>query len=183
MTSFKIRTGSDAPAQSKAMLTAVGNKYGFVPNLFGALAEAPSTLEAYIALGGALEKSSFSPAEQQVVLIATSAENGCTYCVAAHSLVAKHMVKVDVAVVDALRNKTTIPDRKLQALAVFTRALVANRGKAGGKTLEDFIAAGYSKQQVLEVILGVAMKTLSNYANELMHTPLDDAFKPEAWQE
>ncbi len=181
MTTFTIHSSTQAPAQSQAMLAAVQKKYSFVPNLFGALAEAPATLEAYIALGSALEKSSLNPAEQQAVLIATSVENGCEYCVAAHSLVAKHMLKVDAAVVDALRSKSNIPDGKLQALAVFTRAIVANRGVVNGKPLEDFIAAGYSKQQVLEVILGVAMKTLSNYANSVMSTTLDDAFKPEAW--
>ena len=181
MTAFTIHSSNQAPTQSQAMLAAVQEKYGFVPNLFGALAEAPSTLEAYIALGSALEKSSLRPAEQQVVLIATSVENSCEYCVAAHSLVAKHMLKVDKAVVGALRDKTQIPDGKLQALANFTRAVVENRGEVNGKPLEEFLAAGYSKQQVLEVILGVAMKTLSNYANHLMSTPLDDAFKPEVW--
>lgn len=182
MTSFTIHTSNHAPDQSRPLLTAVGNKYGFVPNLFGALAEAPATLEAYIALGGALEKSSLNPVEQQVVLIATSVENHCEYCVAAHSLVAKHMIKADEAVVNALRNKTAIPDAKLQALAVFTRAIVAHRGVVSGKPLEDFLVAGYGHQQMLEVILGVAMKTLSNYANSLMHTPLDEAFKPETWK-
>ena len=181
MTTFTIHSSNQAPELSQAMLAAVQNKYSFVPNLFGALAKAPSTLEAYIALGSALEKSSLSPAEQQAVLIATSVENGCEYCVAAHSLVAQHILKVDAAVVDALRNKTQIADDKLQALAVFTRAIVANRGTVNGKPLDDFLAAGFSKQQVLEVILGVTMKTLSNYANHLMNTPLDDAFKPEVW--
>lgn len=182
MTTFTIHSSSNAPAQSQPLLSAVQSKYGFVPNLFGALAEAPATLEAYIDLGEKLGKSSLSPAEQQVVLIATSVENGCEYCVAAHSLVAKHMVKVDAAVVDALRGKSAIPDAKLQALAVFTRAVVANRGEVSKQSLDNFLAAGYGKQQVLEVILGVAMKTLSNYANNLMYTPLDDAFKPEVWK-
>jgi len=182
MTTFTIHSSNNAPTQSQPLLSAVQNKYSFVPNLFGALAEAPAALEAYIDLGTALENSSLSPAEQQVVLIATSVENGCEYCVAAHSLVAKHMVKVDVAVVDALRNNSTIANAKLQALAAFTRSVVATRGAAGGQALESFLAAGYTKQQVLEVILGVAMKTLSNYANNLMNTPLDEAFKPEAWK-
>lgn len=181
MSAFTIHSNSTAPALSQPMLTAVQNKYSFVPNLFGELAEAPSSLEAYMALGSALERSTLLPAEQQVVLIATSVENGCDYCVAAHSLVAKHMLKVDAAIIDALRKKTVLEDAKLQALAVFTRAVVEHRGVVRGQVLNDFLAAGYSKQQVLEVILGVAMKTLSNYANNVMHTPLDDAFKSEAW--
>ncbi len=182
MSNFTIHSAEQAPAQSQPLLTAVQQKYGFVPNLFGSLAESPSTLSAYIALGSALEKSSLSPAEQQTILIATSVENGCTYCVAAHSLVAKHMLKVDPAVVDALRSKSAIPDNKLNVLAEFTRAVMENRGEVSSKRLEDFLAAGYTHQQVLEVTLAIAMKTLSNYANGLMNIPLDEAFKPEAWQ-
>lgn len=181
MTTFTIHSSTQAPEQSKPLLEAVQKKYSFVPNLFGALAEAPAALKAYIDLGIELEHSSLSATEQQVVLIATSVENGCEYCVAAHSLVAKHMVKVDAAVVDALRNKSTIPDSRLQALAEFTRAVVNHRGSVSGKPLESFMAAGFTKKQVLEVILGVAMKTLSNYANNLMNTPLDAPFQPEAW--
>jgi len=182
MTEFTIHSSNQAPPPSQAMLAAVQGKYGFVPNLFGALAEAPSTLEAYMALGSALEKSSLSLAEQQLVLIAISVENSCEYCVAAYSLVAKHKLKIDAAVVDALRNKSHIHDDKLQALAEFTRAVVINRGVVNGQPLDDFLAAGYTKQQVLEVILGVAMKTLSNYVNHLMVIPLDEAFKPEVWR-
>lgn len=183
MTTFTIYNSSQAPELSKPLLEAVKSKYSFVPNLFGALAESPAALKAYIDLGNELEHSSLSGAEQQVVLIATSVENGCEYCVAAHSLVAKHMVKVDAAVVDALRNKSKIPDSRLQTLAEFTRAVVDHRGEVSGKQLESFLAAGFTKKQVLEVILGVAMKTLSNYANNVMNTPLDAPFQPEAWKQ
>lgn len=183
MTTFTIHTAANAPAPSKDMLAAAQTKYGFVPNMFGELAEAPAALGSYIALGAALEKSSLTPTEQQVVLISTSVENGCEYCVAAHTLVAKNMLKVDAAIITALRSKSTIADKKLQTLAEFTRAIVAQRGAVTDKQLQGFLAAGYGKQQVLEVIVGVAMKTLSNYANNLMHTPLDAAFQTEAWEQ
>lgn len=138
-------------------------------------------MQTYLYLGNILNKTSLTPVEQQVVLLAASAENHCTYCVAAHSLIAKHMVKADVAIVDALRQQQTLPDKKLNALATFTRAVVKQRGMVQGKPLDDFITAGYSSVQVLEVILGVTMKTLSNYANHIMDTPLDTAFQAEAW--
>ncbi|MBI1194914.1 MAG: carboxymuconolactone decarboxylase family protein [Gammaproteobacteria bacterium] len=182
MSTFTIFSSDNAPVQSQPLLRSVQNKYGFVPNLFGSLAISPAALEAYINLGEMLETSSLDAVEQQIVLIATSVENGCEYCVAAHSLVAKQMVKVSPVVVDALRGRTLIPDAKLQALAAFTRAVVANRGEVDKASLEAFFAAGYGNQQVLEVILGVTMKTLSNYANNLMNTLLDDPFKPETWE-
>ncbi|MGR8935301.1 MAG: carboxymuconolactone decarboxylase family protein, partial [Gammaproteobacteria bacterium] len=110
------------------------------------------------------------------------AENHCSYCVAAHSVIAKHMVKADPAIVDALRNLQPLPDSKLDALANFTRSVVKNRGAVCNKTLDNFITAGYSLTQVLEVVLGVAFKTLSNYTNHIIDTPLDNAFQPEAWE-
>lgn len=170
-----------APAAAQPLLTASQQKYGFVPNLLTGLANSPAVLQAYLHLGDIVNKTSLTPVEQQVVLLAASVENHCTYCVAAHSLIAKRMVKADVAIVDALRQQQTLPDKKLDALANFTRAVVKQRGRVTGIAFDNFIAAGYTKAQVLEVILGVTMKTLSNYANHIMDTPLDAAFQSEAW--
>lgn len=181
MTQFHIHSLQQAPAEAQPLLTGAQQKFGFVPNLLGAFAESPATLQAYLTLGDLVEKTSLTPVEQQVALLAASAENHCTYCVAAHSLIAKRMAKTDAAIVDALRRQRPLPDPKLQALAAFTRAVVNQRGHVAGKTLDDFIAAGYDRRQVLEVVLGVAMKTLSNYSNHIMDTPLDAAFQSEAW--
>ena len=98
-------------------------------------------------------------------------------------MIAKHMVKADPAIVDALRNGKPLSDSKLDALVSFTRAVVKNRGVVSGQALDTFITAGYSRAQVLEVVLGVAFKTLSNYTNHIIHTPLDTAFQAEAWDE
>ena len=95
-------------------------------------------------------------------------------------MIAKHMVKADAAIVEALRKRQTLHDYKLDALATFTRAVVKNRGMAGS-ALDHFLAAGYTRAQVLEVVLGVAMKTLSNYTNHIIDVPLDAAFQAEVW--
>lgn len=181
MTQFPIHSLQQAPAAAQPLLQGAQQKFGFVPNLLGALAESPPTLQAYLDLGAVIEQTSLTPVEQQVVLLAASAENHCHYCMAAHSLIAKRMAKADAAIVDALRRQRPLPDPKLQALATFTRAVVNQHGYVAGKTLDDFIAAGYDRRQVLEVVLGVAMKTLSNYANHIMDTPLDAAFQAEVW--
>ena len=180
MSQFNIHSIQTAPVTAKPLLEGSLNKYGFVPNLHGGLAESPSALEAYIQLTALFDKTSLSPTERQVVLLAASAENHCGYCVAAHSMIARQMVKIDSNVVDALRKRQVLPNPKLDALAIFTRAVVEQRGVVSGKILEDFIAAGYTHQQVLDVLLGVAMKTLSNYTNHLIDTPLDNAFQSEA---
>jgi uncharacterized peroxidase-related enzyme len=183
MSKFNTHSIQTAPAAARPLLEGARGKYGFVPNLLGGFAESPPVLQAYLDLGGLFDQTALTPVERQVVLIAASAENHCTYCVAAHSTIARRMVKADGAVVEALRELKPLPDQKLQALAVFTRAVVEQRGRVAGQALDNFIAAGYTPAQVLDVVLGVAMKTLSNYANHIMGTPLDAAFQAEAWDQ
>lgn len=183
MNPFKLHNLATAPVAAVPILEAANKGLGFIPNLYAHLAEAPSALEAYKNLGALLEKSSLTPAEQQVVLISVSVENVCAYCVAAHSFLARNMVKIADNIIAALRSGQTLPNQKLNALSVFAKAVVHKRGWVGGsRELNDFFAAGYTQQNALEVVLGVAMKTLSNYTNHLTDTPLDAAFASEAWE-
>jgi uncharacterized peroxidase-related enzyme len=183
MSQFQIHSILTANVTAKPLLEGSLKKYGFVPNLHGGLAEAPAALKAYIELTALFDQTSFSPTERQVILLAISVENHCTYCVAAHSMIAKHMVKADLAIIEALRNGKPLPDSQLDALAGFTREVVKNRGAVCGQSLDKFITAGYSRAQVLEVLLGVALKTLSNYTNHFINIPLDTAFQAEVWEE
>lgn len=146
------------------------------------MANSPGLLDTYVhgyerfrALSG------FTPAEQEVVLLAVSRENGCTYCVAAHSFIADRMSGVPAAVTDAIRDGRPIPDARLAALHDFTRTMVAKRGLPDKADVSAFLAAGYSERQILEVVLAIAVKTLSNYANHLFHTPVDGMFAGRAW--
>lgn len=168
-----------APEGSRSALEAARKKFGFVPNLLGVLAEAPSALEAYLSVSGAFEKSSLTRAEQQVVLLATSVENRCRYCVAAHTMVAR-MVGASEEVIRSLREGQEIADPKLRALRRFTRRVVATNGWVTDEDLKQFVEAGYTKAQLLEVLVGVTQKTLSNYTNHIAHTPLDAAFAASA---
>lgn len=181
MSQFKIYSKNDAPMESRSLLEDRERKYGFLPNLFGAFAGSPAVLEAYISLSNQLEKTSLSPQEQQIVLLAVSYENGCEYCVAAHSMVARMMVRVPDEIVDSLRNGVEVADKKINALIKFTRAMVQKRGCASQAELQNFFEAGYTQIQALEVILGITMKTLSNYTNHIVNTPLDQAFESQRW--
>lgn len=183
MNTYKLHTLETAPAGALPILEAANKGLGFIPNLYAHLAEAPNALNANKQLGALFEQSTLTPEEQQVVLISVSIENRCEYCVAAHSFIARNMVKVDSKRVDALRSGACLQDAKLNALAAFTRTVVRERGWVnGGQELIDFFAAGYTPQNALEVLLGVSMKTLSNYASHLTNTPLDAALTAEAWQ-
>lgn len=178
---FTIHTPEDAPEGSRAGLEGAKQKMGMVPNLLGVLAGAPAALSSYQALAAAFGSSSFSPTEQQVVLIATSVENDCRYCVAAHTTMSKG-ARVADDVLDSLRSDVPIADAKLEALRQFTLAAVRKKGWLDAADLEAFTAAGYGPNQVLEVITGVALKTLTNYVNHVAETPLDAPFQAQAWE-
>lgn len=177
---FPVHTIDTAPAAAREALEASARSYGFLPNLFAVMAEAPAMLEAYRSLGAIFDRSSFTTVERQVVLLATSAENGCEYCVAAHTVIGG-MQKVPTDVLESLRAGWPIANPRLEALRRFTSAVVATRAQLSAGDVEAFVAAGFTRAQVLEVILGVGMKTLSNYTNHLAHTPLDAAFAAAGW--
>lgn len=180
MTSFPIHTVESAPADSKPFLQTIRKSYGFIPNLLAELAESPTVLKAVLALDEAYSASSFTPAEQQAVLLAVSVENGCDFCTSVHSFVARKVARMDPADIDALRAGGTLPTERLNVLAQFTRKLVVNRGWLDDGEVDTFLAQGFTKAQLLEVILGVTYKTLSNYSNHLLHTPINAQFRGEA---
>lgn len=137
-------------------------------------------LKAYATLSRIFDETSFNATERQIVLLTVSLVNGCEYCIAAHSVIAA-MQKVPDDVVHAIRAGQPIADKKLEALRRFTAAVVSSRGWPSDADTAAFLGAGYARQQVLEVVLGVGMKTLSNYANHIAETPLDQAFTSAAW--
>jgi len=182
MNTFKLHTLDSAPPKSAPTLETVAKNFGMIPNIFAVLAESPSAVKAYLQLGELLEQSGFTPEEQQVISLAISVENKCSYCVAAHSFLARNIVHVAPGNIEALRRGGVLPDAKLNALATFTHLVVRERGwVAESQELREFLAAGYTNQHLLEVVMAVSMKTLSNYVNHLTETPLDGPFASETW--
>lgn len=130
-------------------------------------------------LEGAFDKGSLSAVERSIVLLAASVENSCRYCTAAHSTVLKAFLHVPAEVVTAVRANVPVSDPKLNALVALTKEIVAKRGHVEAQTIENFLAAGYRKDQILEVLMGVALKTMSNYLDHISPTELDPAFRSE----
>ncbi len=180
MTTFTIHTPDSAPAGSKEQLETAQQRFGRIPNLYGVLAEAPIAVEAYDTLGSLLMRSSFTPTERHVVWFTINAYHDCHYCMAAHSFLAK-AEKVPEDVIETARAVGSYEDPKLEALPVFTLNLVENRGWAAQESLEAFLATGFTKQNVLEIVVVIAHKVLSNYTNHIVETPVDDAFSPFTW--
>ncbi len=181
MSKFTIHTIDSAPEESKPLLEKSRKAFGRVPGLHGVLAEAPGLLDAYQVLHGLFQNSSFNNEELTVVWQTINVEHGCHYCVPAHTGIA-NMMKVDPALTEALRNRTAMPTKKLQVLHDTTLAMVRKRGSLTDTEVATFYAADYGKRQLLEIILGLSQKVISNYVNHIAETPVDDAFKKFAWQ-
>lgn len=180
MTNFTVHTHESAPEGSKPILENIQKAFGFVPNLSATFAESPAAIEAYGALSGIFDKSDFTATERQVILMTNNVLNNCTYCMAAHTTIAQ-MQKVPADVIEALRNDTPLADAKLEALRVFSAQINKKRGFVDQADLDAFQAAGYTKANILEVIVGTGLKVLSNYTNHIAQTPIDDAFKANEW--
>ena len=181
--SLTPRTLENADPEQKAILEQAKAQLGFVPNMYAGMVNSPGLLKTYLAgYEQFRQNTGFSPIEQEVIFLTISRENGCSYCMAAHSVIADTASKVPAEVTAALREGRDIPDPQLAALSTFTRTLVAQRGKPSVAAVDAFLSAGYTETQVLEIILAIAVKTLSNYSNHLLHTSVDEAFAGRTWQ-
>ena len=178
---FPVLTPETASADGKAVLEVSQKAYRMIPNLHGVMAGSPALLEAYQALNGIFTKTSLSQDEQHIVWLAVNFENNCHYCMAAHSAIAK-MAGLDEEIIDALRKGTPLADPNLETLREFTVHMVTERGWASPAQLEAMESAGYTSQTVLDVVLAIGMKTLSNYTNHLADTPVDSAFEAFGWE-
>lgn len=180
MANFQIHTIDTAPEAAKEALKTVQTNNGFIPNLIGVLANAPTALETYRTVGGINQRNSLTPTEREVVQITAAVTNGCGFCVAGHTAISIKQIKMPEDLLQALRNTTPIDDPKLNTLAKFTLAVIERKGKVGQTLLDEFFAAGYSQQNALDVVLGVSLATLCNYANNLAETPINPELQPFA---
>lgn len=182
MTPFQVHTLETAPVASQALLEATRKAWGFIPTLHGTLAESPEALEAYTTLFDLVNRSTLTPAEQQIAFLAVSVLHGCEYCVAGHTYLARSAAVAEPTL-QALRRRRPIADSpRHQALRSFCEAVVRARGRAGDATVDAFIAAGFTRRNVLEVVTLVATKTISNYTNHLTHTPKESFMSDPAFE-
>lgn len=181
MADFTIHNSETAPEGSKQFINNAQKQFGMVPNLIGLLAESPTAVETYETLSRLFQASSFTPVERNVVWLTIIYENECHYCMAAHTGIAKSE-KVGDDVIEALRNDQPLSDPRLQSLREFTRSLVANRGWVDSEEVDEFLGAGFTKENVFDILVGISHKVLSNYSNHLAETPVDRPFQKFTWE-
>ena len=161
-----------APAASQPFLEAVNKQLGSVPNLFRLVANSPASIEGYLSLSGALGKGSLPAPTRERIALAVAQINGCDYCLSAHTYLGKNLAKLDDAEITANRNGAS-NDPKADAAVKFAALVTRERGHVGEDALQAVRAAGYSDPEILEIVLHVALNTLTNYVNEVAKTDVD----------
>jgi uncharacterized peroxidase-related enzyme len=179
-TMIELHDEKSAPESVKPILAGVERTNGFIPNMFRALANSPSTLSGFVAMVEANDGGTLSPIERQIVQLAASIENQGSYCVAGHSSFAARM-GLPLEPIAALREGGPLVDKRYQGLADFTRAVVRKRGHVTAEDKAAFVASGFRAEQMFEVIAGVALKSVTNYVGGVFNLPLDDQFQAQAW--
>jgi len=181
MSRLQLRTIANAPEDAKASLTAVENRNGYLPNLLRILANAPVALEVYLTVSAINVRGTLTPAQREAVQITAAATHGCGFCVAGHTAIALKRFGLDEATVEALRSLQPVSDPKLNAITLFTKAVIRDRGRVDDADLTLFRSAGFDEAAALEVVLGVSLATLCNFANNLGQPPLNSELEPYRW--
>ncbi|MDR2325568.1 MAG: carboxymuconolactone decarboxylase family protein [Acidovorax sp.] len=180
MPRIPLQTPVTAPEASKPLVEKALANNGFLPNLIGLLANAPAALETYMTVSGINARASLSLAEREVVQLTAAHTHGCDFCLAGHTAIVTKKLDLDRSISLQLQRGQATGDARLDAVQTFTKAVIASRGAVSDEALAAFKAAGYDDQQALEVVLGVSLATLCNFANNLGQPAINPELQPFA---
>lgn len=172
MTRLSIPTQEATPAASLPMLAAVKEKIGMVPNLMKILGNSPAALEGYLSLSAAVESGHLSVADRERIALAVAEANGCDYCLAAHSYIGKNVAKLSEAEINAARNASS-SDIRSAAILALVQAIVDNRGRVDDQAIANARLKGIVDAEIVEIVVNVALNTLTNYVNNVAKTDVD----------
>lgn len=161
-----------APPAAQQLLAAVKKQIGVAPNLFRVIANSPAALEGYLGLNAALAKGSLAPATRERIALAVAEINGCNYCLSAHTYLGKNIAKLDDAEIAANRRGTST-DPVADAAVRLAVKIVNARGHVADIDIEAARVVGVSDAELIEIVLHVALNTLTNYVNEVAGTAID----------
>jgi len=170
MTAFPVPARDDVSEGNRALFDALKGQLGFVPNLYATLAHSQNALGTYLALQSA--KSSLNSKAREVVNLAVSEVNACAYCLAAHTAIGKMNGFTDAQILE-IRSGRAPFDARLDALARLTRAIALNRGHADPAVVEAYLAAGWTRENLVDAIVTIGDKTVTNYLHAVTRVPVD----------
>lgn len=180
-TTYPIHNIASAPEKSRQSLTELQQAFGMLPNIAGALAESPVLINGLWGLFQQVHGGNFSEADIQVLLLTNAVTNRCAWAVAFHSFLARQQ-GIAAADVDAVRGRGLPADPRAAALSTLARTLIEQRGQLGDADRAAFIAAGFGRDAILEVVAVVAASTITNYGANVAQPPLEEMFQAYAWQ-
>ena len=180
MTNFPIHTLESAPEKSKPALRQLQSAFGMIPNLVGAVATSPVLVNSLVGLFGNVHGGSFTEAQVQTVLLTDAVTNASTWAVAFHTALALKE-GIDPNDVQAIRDGRLPKDAKLAPLSSLAKAMIEKRGHLDGPDIDGFIAAGFGKDHLLEVIAIVAASTITNYTSSIAKPALETPFQAHSW--
>ena len=171
-------------SKTQKVLAKVKQTYGFVPNLYTEFAtHSPTVADIYLTATKLLGDASLTPKEQQAVILAVSAYNDCTYCIAAHSTVGS-IVGLPREEIQAITAGDLPGDPRQRLLITAARRILGKRGWLNADDLAEFEDQGIDRGQIYELVALIGIKTISNYVNHIAHTEIDPQFRqavpPEA---
>ena len=181
MTSFPLHTLDSAPERAKPALRQLQSAFGIIPNIAAAMATSPVLIESLVGLFGKVHGGSFTEAEVQIVLLTDAVTNASRWAVAFHTALALKE-GIDPADVQAIREGRLPKDSKFAALSGLAGTMIEKRGRLDDKDIDRFLAAGFGKDHLLEVIAAVAASTITNYTASITKPPLEAPFQAHAWQ-
>jgi alkylhydroperoxidase family enzyme len=181
MDRFPVHTLDSAPEASKPALREVQARFGMIPNLAGAMATSPVLIQSFIGIFDKVHSGNFTEPQIQTVLLTDAATNGCTWAVALHTALGLQAGR-DPADVEAMRAGRSPSDKRLGALSTVARTLIEKRGRLDDQDMERFLAAGFSKDLLLEVITIVAASTITNYTGSVTNPPLEAMLQAHEWK-
>jgi alkylhydroperoxidase family enzyme len=180
MTNFPAHTFDSAPEGSKPALKQLQSAFGMIPNLIGAMSTSPVLIESLVGLFGKVHGGSFTEAQVQIVLLTDAVTNASAWAVAFHTALALKE-GIDPADVQAIRDGRLPKNGKFAALSALARTMIEKRGRLDDQVVDRFLAAGFGKDHLLEVIAAVAASTITNYTANITKPPLDAPFQAHAW--
>lgn len=181
MPDYPIHTIESAPEGSKPALEQLKKAFGVLPNLPAVIANSPKLVNSLVALFGQVHSPGLSEAENQIVLLTDAITNSSTYAAAFHTTLALQQ-GINAEEITAIRERRLPSNKRFAALSNLAKALIEKRGHLSEQELDSFIDAGFTKEQVLEVIAIVAASTITNYSGTIMNPQLEDSFRQHAWQ-
>lgn len=182
MNQFPAHTLESAPPLARPTMEAVSRKFGFLPGPVARLATSPELLNGFLRLSASFESCSLPPLARETLIMTIATRNACHVCVAMHSATL-HRLDAPSELIDALRGQRPVDPPELEAIRLFTLAVLERAGAVTAAELEAFLTAGYSRQHALEVVLGIGAYTMSTLANRLTDAPLDEVFEPFGWHD